>query len=73
MLILIPSRIHNTSWQHKYKNTIIKKEGNRIHLDKSQDQSLEYKTQSYSTLEIIQKLFENLKTVFDWSSHFVKA
>ena len=49
MLILIPSRIHNTSWQHQYKNTIIKKERNRIHLGKSQYQRSEYKTQSYST------------------------
>jgi len=55
MLILIPSRTHNTSWKHQYKNTIIKKERNIIHLDKSQDQRLEYKTQSYSTLEMIQK------------------
>jgi len=67
MLILIPSRTYNTSWQHQYINTIIKKEGNKIHLGKSQDQISEYKTQSYSTLEMIQKLFENLKNVFDWS------
>jgi len=38
MFILIPSRTHNTSWKHQYKNTIIKKEGNRKHLGKSQDQ-----------------------------------
>jgi len=36
-------------------------------MGKSQYQSSEYKTQSYSTLEMIQKLFENLKTIFDWS------
>ena len=49
MLILISSRTHNTSWQYQYKNTIIKKERNRIHLGKSQDQRSKYKTQSYST------------------------
>jgi len=31
------------------QNTIIKKEGNRKHLGKAQDQISEYKTQSYST------------------------
>jgi len=50
MLIWIPSRTYNTSWQHRYKNTIIKEEGNRIHMGKSKDQSSKYKTQSYSTL-----------------------
>ena len=49
MLILIPSRTYNTSWQHQYINIVIKKEGNRIHLGKSQNQRSEYKTQSYST------------------------
>ena len=32
MLILNPSRTHNTPWQHNYRNTVIKEEGNRIHL-----------------------------------------
>ena len=50
-MILNTSRTHNTPWQHKYKNTIIKEEGNRIHLSISK-----LKVQNYNPI-----LFHKLK------------
>jgi len=74
-MISNPSRTPTTLWKTTqfseqpsetapHKNTIFKKEGNKIYLGNPKIKVQNYKTQSYFTLEMIQKLFEILKTVF---------
>ena len=64
VLILNTSRTHNTPWQHKYKNTVIKEEENRIHLSITK-LKVQNTTQSYSThLIMIQSSFKSWKNCF---------
>ena len=64
MLILNPSRTHNTPWQHNYKNTVIKEEGNRIHLGITKLKDQNYNPIIFHTLKNDPKLFQILEKLF---------
>jgi len=52
------SRTHNTHWQYKYRNTIIKEEGNRIHLGITKLKVQNYNPILFHTLKNDPKLFD---------------
>jgi len=56
VLILNTSRTHNTPWQHKYGNTEIKEEDNRIQLDITKLKVQEYTPILFHFFEKTQKL-----------------
>jgi len=64
VLILNTSRTHNTPWQHKYKNTVIKEEGNRIHLGITKLKVQNYNPILFRTLKNDPKLFQILEKLF---------
>ena len=59
-----PSRTHNTPWQHKYRNTVIKEEGNRIHLGITKLKDQNYNPILFHTLKNDPKLFQILEKLF---------
>ena len=64
MLILNTSRTHNTPWKHNYKNTVIKEEGNRIHLGITKLKVQNYKPILFHTLKNDPKFFQILEKLF---------
>ena len=64
MLILNPSRTHNTHWQHKYRNTVIKEEGNIIQLGITKLKVQNYNPILFHTLKNDPKLFQILEKLF---------
>ena len=64
MLILNTSRTHNTHWQHKYKNTVIKEEGNKIHLGITKLNVQNHNLILFHTLKNDPKLFQILEKLF---------
>jgi len=64
MLILNPSRTHNTPWQLKYRNTVIKEEGNKIHLSITKLKVQKYNPILFHTLNNDPKLFQILEKLF---------
>jgi len=63
-LILNTSRTHNTPWQHKYRNTVIKEEGNIIHLGVTKLKVKNYNPILFHTLKNDPKLFQILEKLF---------
>jgi len=67
------SRTHNTLWQHNYRNTVIKEEGNRIHLGITKLKVQKYKPILFHTLKNDKKTLSNLgKTVLINSFSYCK-
>jgi len=64
VLILNTSRTHNTLWQHQYRNTVIKEEGNKIHLGITKLKVQNYNSIIFHALKNDPKLFQILKKLF---------
>ena len=58
------SRTHNTPWQDNYKSTVIKEEGNRIHLGITKLKVQNYNPILFHTLKNDPKLFQILEKLF---------
>jgi len=58
------STTHNPPWQHKYKNTVIKEEGNRIHLGITKLKVQNYNPILFHTLKNDPKLFQISEKLF---------
>jgi len=57
-------KTHNTPWQHNYRNTVIKEEGNRIHLGITKLKVQNYNSIIFHTLKNDPKLFQILEKLF---------
>ena len=64
MLILTTSRAHNLSWIYNTRNTVIKEEGNRIHLGITKLKVQNYNPILFHTLKNDPKLFQILEKLF---------
>ena len=66
MLILNTSRTHNTPWQHNYRNTVIKEEGNRIRLGITNLKFQNYNPILFHTLKVFRKTIDCFVETIGW-------